>query len=86
LRNEEKENWSVSNFYKHIGMYAFRRNTLLEITKLPPSRLEKLESLEQLRWLENGYEIFTTELPFDSFGIDTPEDLEKANDFLKKEN
>lgn len=84
LRNEEKENWSISNFYKHIGMYAFRRNTLLEITKLPPSRLEKLESLEQLRWLENGFEIFTTELPFDSFGIDTPEDLEKAEDFLKK--
>lgn len=84
LRNEEKENWSVSSFYKHIGMYAFRRNTLLEITKLPPSRLEKLESLEQLRWLENGFEIFITELPFDSFGIDTPEDLEKANDFLKK--
>lgn len=86
LRNEEKENWSVGNFYKHIGMYAFRRNTLLEITKLPPSRLEKLESLEQLRWLENGFEIFTTELPFDSFGIDTPEDLEKANEFLKKGN
>ncbi len=83
LRNEEKENWDVSNFYKHIGMYGFRRDTLLEITKLVPSRLEKLESLEQLRWLENGYEIFTTELPFNSFGIDTPEDLEKANDFLK---
>lgn len=86
LRNEEKENWAVSNFYKHIGMYAFRKNTLLEITKLSPSRLEKLESLEQLRWLENGFEIFTTELPFDSFGIDTPEDLEKANDFLKNKN
>ena len=86
LRNEEKEDWDVSNFYKHIGMYAFRRNTLLEITKLSPGRLEKLESLEQLRWLENGFEIYTTELPFDSFGIDTPEDLEKAEDFLKKEN
>lgn len=83
LRNEEKENWSAHNFYKHIGMYAFRWDTLLEITKLPPSRLEKLESLEQLRWLENGLEIFTTELPFDSFGIDTPEDLEKANNFFK---
>jgi len=84
LRNEEKENWPVAHFYKHIGMYAFRRNTLLEITKLVPSRLEKLESLEQLRWLENGFEILTTQLPFDSFGIDTPEDLEKANNFLKK--
>ena len=86
LRNEEKENWSTTHFYKHIGMYAFRRNTLLEITKLSPSRLEKLESLEQLRWLENGLEIFTTELPFDSFGIDMPEDLEKAKDFLEKKN
>ncbi|MDB4538999.1 MAG: 3-deoxy-manno-octulosonate cytidylyltransferase [Saprospiraceae bacterium] len=84
LRNEKKENWSISNFYKHIGMYAFRRSTLLKITKLAISRLEELESLEQLRWLENGIEIYTTELPFDSFGIDTPEDLQKAEDFLKK--
>lgn len=65
-------------------MYAFRRSTLLKITKLAISRLEELESLEQLRWLENGIEIYTTELPFDSFGIDTPEDLQKAEDFLKK--
>ncbi len=76
LRNEKKEDWSSSHFYKHIGMYAFRRDTLLEITQLQPSRLEQLESLEQLRWLENGYEIFTAELPFDSFGIDTPDDLD----------
>lgn len=75
LRNEEKENWQPHHFYKHIGMYAFRREVLLEITKLPISRLEELESLEQLRWLENDYDIFIAELPFDSFGIDTPEDL-----------
>ena len=78
LRNEKKENWQTIHFYKHIGMYAFRRETLLEITQLPPSRLEQLESLEQLRWLENGLDIFVTQLPFDSFGIDTPEDVEQA--------
>ena len=69
------KDWSHEHFFKHIGMYAFRRETLLEITKLLPSRLEQLESLEQLRWLENGYEIHVVELPFDSIGIDTPEDL-----------
>lgn len=82
LRNIKKENWSNHVFYKHIGMYAFRREALLEITKLSPSRLENLESLEQLRWLENGFEIFITELPFDSFGIDTPDDLIEAEKFI----
>lgn len=82
LRNEKKEDWQAIHFYKHIGMYAFRRSTLLEITQLPPSRLEQLESLEQLRWLENGFDIFTTELPFDSFGIDTPEDVKRIQDYF----
>ena len=72
------KDWDPKHFFKHIGMYAFRRETLLEITKLLPSRLEQLESLEQLRWLENGFEIHAVELPFDSLGIDTPEDLEEA--------
>ena len=85
LRNIKKEDWSTITFYKHIGMYAFRRDALLEITTLTPSRLEKLESLEQLRWLENGFEIFITELPFDSFGIDTPEDLNEAEKIMNNE-
>ena len=72
------KDWPVEHFYKHIGMYAFRRETLLEITKLLPSRLEQLESLEQLRWLENGFDIHVVELPFDSMGIDTPEDLARV--------
>jgi len=84
LRNIKKEDWGTIAFYKHIGMYAFRRDALLEITKLKPSRLESLESLEQLRWLENGFEIFIIELPFDSFGVDTPEDLEEAEKLLRK--
>ena len=78
LRNVKKEFWEKKYFHKHIGLYAFRRETLLEICQLEPSNLEQLESLEQLRWLENGYEIFTAELPFESLGIDTPEDLKKA--------
>jgi len=71
------KDWSTEHFFKHIGIYAFRRETLLEITKLLPSRLEQLESLEQLRWLENDFDIHVIELPFDSLGIDTPEDLKQ---------
>jgi len=78
VRGKYLKDWDHKHFFKHIGMYAFRRKTLLEITKLLPSRLEQLESLEQLRWLENGFEIHVVELPFDSLGIDTPEDLEAA--------
>lgn len=65
-------------YYKHIGLYAYRPEVLKEITALPPSALEKAESLEQLRWIENGYILkagITTE---ETIGIDTPEDLEKA--------
>ena len=64
-------------FYKHIGLYAYKTSVLLEITQLPPSRLEILESLEQLRWLENGYEIGVAVTDIETVGIDTPEDLEK---------
>ena len=60
-----------------------KKYILQQLAQLPPSRLEKTESLEQLRWLENGYEIFGTEVVSDSFGIDTLEDLEKARDFYK---
>ncbi len=77
LRNERKENWlQKQTFYKHIGMYAYRRDTLDEITKLPQSSLEISESLEQLRWLENEYIIKTSITEHESIGIDTPEDLE----------
>jgi len=64
-------------YYKHIGIYGYSRSALLEITKLPPSSLEKAESLEQLRWIENGYAIQTAITTLETIAIDTPEDLEK---------
>ena len=72
-------------FYSHIGMYAYRFDILLELTQLPIGLLEKAESLEQLRWLENGYCIKTAPTSFENIGIDTPEDLEAARKFLTKE-
>lgn len=66
------------SFYKHVGMYAYRPEVLREITALPQGKLEKAESLEQLRWLENGYKIAVRFTDHESVGIDTPEDLERA--------
>ena len=63
-------------YWKHIGIYAYRTEVLSQIVKLEESALEKMESLEQLRWLENGYKIKTAETHFESIGIDTPEDLD----------
>ena len=78
LRNSDKEDWHIKHpFYKHIGMYAYKTNTLLKLTKLKQNSLEIAESLEQLRWIENGYSISVSLTDFDSFGVDTPEDLEK---------
>ncbi len=67
-----------SQFYKHIGIYAYTKDFLFTITSLPQSKFEKLERLEQLRPIENGYKIKVIETKFDTIGIDTPEDLEKA--------
>ncbi len=79
LQKEEKSKWSKQFcFYKHIGIYAFRNNVLQEITKLPVSPLEKAESLEQIRWLENNYIIRVEITQAETFGIDTPEDLDRA--------
>ena len=78
LRGVEKEKWNEDfNFYKHIGMYAYRFETLKEICSLKPSRLEKAENLEQLRWIEAGYRIKTAITDEEAFSIDTPEDLEE---------
>jgi 3-deoxy-manno-octulosonate cytidylyltransferase (CMP-KDO synthetase) len=83
VRDSKPEEWiSRNTFYSHIGMYAYRFDILLELTQLPLGILEKAESLEQLRWLENGYRIKTAQTQFESIGIDTPEDLEAARKFL----
>ena len=68
---------------KHLGIYAYRRQVLKEITQLPQSPLEIAESLEQLRWLQNGYRIRVGITDVETVGIDTPDDLKRAEDFLK---
>lgn len=85
VRGCPQDEWlGQNNFYSHIGMYAYRYDILLKLTKLPVGILEKAESLEQLRWLENGYRIKTAQTLFENIGIDTPEDLEYAEEMLKK--
>jgi 3-deoxy-manno-octulosonate cytidylyltransferase (CMP-KDO synthetase) len=71
-------------YYKHIGIYAYNKDFLFTYTNLPKSRLEDIEKLEQLRALENGYKIKAIETEFDTIGVDTPEDLKKVEDYLRK--
>jgi len=79
IRGKHHSEWLKSHvFYKHIGIYAYKPEVLKEITSLPQSISEKAESLEQLRWIENGYVIQTMITHEETFGIDTPEDLERA--------
>ncbi|MDO5608086.1 MAG: 3-deoxy-manno-octulosonate cytidylyltransferase [Capnocytophaga sp.] len=70
--------------YKHIGIYAYRKEALMAFTKMEASPLEKLEKLEQLRFLENGYRIRLAITPHSTIGIDTPEDLIKARNLISK--
>lgn len=79
IRNAEPQDWLARHtFYKHIGMYAFKAATLDAITRLPQSSLERAESLEQLRWLENGYRIKVAVTTQETIGIDTPDDMARA--------
>lgn len=75
--NDAKEWLKKHTYYKHIGIYGYRKNILEEITRLTPSPLEIAESLEQLRWLENGYKIYAAITKLESIAIDTPQDLKK---------
>lgn len=81
IQKETKEKWHLDgHHYLHIGIYAYRAEVLNQIVQLPPSRLEQNESLEQLRWLENGYSIKLSISQYESFGIDTPEDVQPLLD------
>lgn len=84
VRDHDIRTWAAHHsFYKHIGIYAYRTETLQRITLLPRSPLEIAESLEQNRWIENGYQIRTAVTDWESIGIDTPDDLEKAKLLLR---
>ncbi len=77
-RNADRKEWHLLHpYFIHIGLYAYRSDILREITLLKPGALEQAESLEQLRWLENGYIISTRKTEFESWSVDTPEDIER---------
>lgn len=83
-RGVEQEDWLTKHtYYKHIGIYAYKRAVLLEVTKLPQSLQEKAESLEQLRWIDNNYIINTAITDFENLCVDTPEDLQKILETIK---
>ena len=85
LRGVEEEQWTVRQpYFKHVGIYAFRTSTLEELVQLPQSPLELSESLEQLRWLENGYRIQVMDTSVANIGIDTPADMALAEHYLKE--
>jgi 3-deoxy-manno-octulosonate cytidylyltransferase (CMP-KDO synthetase) len=87
IRGKAYTEWlRTHTFYKHIGLYAYRADILKEITSLPQSSLELAESLEQLRWLQNGYKIKVAVTHHETIGIDTPDDLTKALEYLRSRN
>ena len=87
LRGYERSEWLKTHKYlKHIGLYAYRTAVLKQITSLPQSPLEKAESLEQLRWLQAGFKIKVGYTNEETIGIDTPEDLLRAEQFLNENN
>lgn len=85
LRGVEQSEWVARHqYYKHVGIYAFRSEVLRHVVTLQPSALEQAESLEQLRWIENGYRIAVKTTDMANIGIDTPEDLDAAVSFMNQ--
>ena len=84
LKNKNEKEWHLHHsYFRHVGMYAYRKDVLEKITLLSPSKLELAESLEQLRWIEAGYKIKCIETNYDSHCIDTPEDIDKVLRLMK---
>lgn len=84
VRGVERQEWLKKYpFLKHLGIYAYRTEVLKAITRLPQSSLELAESLEQLRWLQNGFRIKVGTTNVETVGIDTPDDLKRAEDFIR---
>ena len=79
---DQSEWLDKQTFYKHIGLYAYRPEALARVTAMPQTPLEKAESLEQLRWLENGMNITVRVVDIETVGIDTPDDLVRAEAHL----
>jgi 3-deoxy-manno-octulosonate cytidylyltransferase (CMP-KDO synthetase) len=73
---------TAPHFWKHLGLYAFRRDALLEFPTLPPGELEAIEQLEQLRWLENGFHIGVVETDYDAVSVDVPSDVERVEKLI----
>lgn len=87
LRGVPREEWAQRHtYFKHIGIYAYRREVLRQIVSLPLGVLEQCESLEQLRWLENGYKIKVATTDVETIGIDTPDDLKRAEEYLAQQS
>lgn len=85
IKGVDEREWHMHHrYYRHVGMYAYRKDILEKITQLPVSSLEKAESLEQLRWVENGFKIKCVVTKFESHCIDTPEDVNKVLRLLKR--
>lgn len=85
FQQKEHDQWMTNyNYLQHVGIYAFRSNILAEVAKLPQSTLEKAESLEQLRWLDNGYAIRVELCDHNGISVDVPEDLNRVIDLLNK--
>jgi 3-deoxy-manno-octulosonate cytidylyltransferase (CMP-KDO synthetase) len=78
----ERSSAGMARHWKHLGLYAFRREALVEYPTLPPGELERIEQLEQLRWLENGFAIGVVETDYDAVSVDVPSDIEKVEQLL----